>query len=267
MKSLSRRGFVKILWEQKAHALLGTGILALYTALGFIRDDLLPFGVDKKWWDASVQSHLTVLDLLGDFSWLSCAVVALFIALLLGFEASYRLQVKNLKEFVALEGEIDRLVRDATPTIALSVDPPRFVLWMKKSGASERTLLLSVANVGGVALDDCQVKLSYHSTAEEPRPNPSRYPSCSPFSLVPDDSTRIPVLKAKHDRDAGDDYLGVISYVNDKGTWRESDVTPLIGAGTWRITVVALSRSTRRASLEFIVRYTDSEWEVVDVPA
>ena len=109
----SRRGHISALRNQNVHAILVAFILGLYAFLGFVRDDVLPYGVDKKWWGASVQAHLTILDFLGAASWQSWLIVALVGMIVLIFEASYRLRQKESREvddkISKLEGEISRL--------------------------------------------------------------------------------------------------------------------------------------------------------------
>ena len=98
----SRRSHFKELWEQRVHIWIWGGILASYTALGFIRDDLLPYGVDHHWWGRSVLSHLTVLDFLGEFSWRSWLAVAALVSLGALFEAGFRLDRNRQNRIASL---------------------------------------------------------------------------------------------------------------------------------------------------------------------
>ena len=50
-----------------------------------------------------------------------------------------------------------------------------------------RLVLITVENVGGKHLEECQVRVSYHLQGQKPYSKHSRFISCPPFSLLPDD--------------------------------------------------------------------------------
>src|ERR1700677_141933 len=106
---MTRRSYFSALRQQNVHAIFVAGVLGLYALLGFVRDDILPYGVDKKWWSASIQAHLTVLDFLGAASWQAWLILALIMAVILVFEASFRIQRHSRETRDGLHSEIAEL--------------------------------------------------------------------------------------------------------------------------------------------------------------
>jgi hypothetical protein len=97
-----RRSFLRELADQKVHKWAWAAVALAYGALGLLRDDVLPYGVEHQWWGKSVQDHLTILDFLGRFTWWSWALVAACALLGMGFEAAYRLDQKRRETIRAL---------------------------------------------------------------------------------------------------------------------------------------------------------------------
>jgi hypothetical protein len=185
----------------------------------------------------------------------------------LTFEAAFRLDRNRRIRIREAEAEFERLVVESAPTIRLTLRPDSFVFWAKKDGTTQHVVVISVENTGAEALDDCFIRVSYRAAGTELPAAYSRFRVCAPFSLIPDDDKSVPVLKAIDGYgEAG--FLTVPTFVMENGNWVEfGDVSVVLRKAAWTIRIEALSRTTRRAVLEFGVQYVDGVWGVHSAPS
>lgn len=200
---------------------------------------------------------------------ISCVILFLFHLI---FIAPYQLASELYMDLQAQKDNVERLENELSPTLRLFFDDsePYFLIELLPGEPPRFVTAVSVENIGGVYLDQIQVRVKYNITGKNLHSYMSqkyaRNISCPPFALVPDDSKPVHILWAVDPEcitDEDQNYLSLFCFSETKNGWEKSVGVPILTRnGRYDMTIEALSANTRRASINLIIMFENNKWVI-----
>jgi hypothetical protein len=220
---------------------------------------VLSFGGLKMEAPTSIAGAIGFAALLGAASF-GVSWVVLFLWRLYG--APGRLYGSAQASISALNLEITALRNALKSDIMIILDQERYCVpqYFSDGTPSRLQFFIVVKNVGNTLLEHCQVRMMHDTGTDRQSPEYTRFASCAPFIMRPDDVRIVSVFYATE----GDpeNHLYIYNLIEFEGsTWKESEATPILLPGkVYNVTIEALSANTRKAILNLQVTDHNEQW-------
>jgi hypothetical protein len=208
-----------------------------------------------------------IYNVLPRLGWGWYVAVGSVVVLVLVIEGSYR---HHRKTELKLEQALDALASPSPLRLLFDDTQHHFRMQHVPNSPTRLVASVTVENVGGKYLDQCQVRVQYKaegspdSQMNEPYGRHIPYP---PFALLPDDSKVVHILSRLDPRySEGVSYLTVISLVQTEDGWKDSGAMSVLMPGQkYEMTIEALSANARRTTIRLGLYFEEDDWIIRNI--